>query len=109
MTFHVGQKVVCVNDDLHAFVRNGFKYNNIPSGMKVGQVYTVRGIVDGQRLHPAWQKDGVYLVEIVRSRFDADPCEPPFAAARFRPVQDQGMSILRAILANPKRELEVAE
>lgn len=85
--FHVGQKVVCVNDDPG--------YSSVPGnlldGLKANTIYTVRGevhLTNGDRC--------IYLNEIVR------PLEPaprygvrelPYLAARFRPIVDKKTDI----------------
>ncbi len=99
MTFHVGQKVVCVDASI-----------STPGEVKTleeGNIYTVAEccVVEFARVG---FECGVLLFEVQRS-LPGLPVHFFYSAARFRPVQEKGMSILRAIAANPKRELEVVE
>jgi len=81
--FHVGQKVVCVNDQnwrIPGTGRHPIK----------GSIYTIAAV----------DKDGVALEEIGPRGCWAVPC--PYLASRFRPVveksTDTGMAVLKEIL-----------
>lgn len=88
--FHVGQQVVCVDD------------STMPEqyvGIKVGEIYTLSWVgihsnyISGEYL-------GVRLVGVDRGvcpQFgDKDP---PFRATRFRPLKNDPLGSLRALLA----------
>ena len=96
--FHVGQKVVCINDR--------FKNVSIDQGIRKGQVYTIRWTghyrhyVDGDFY-------GIKLVELYRGKDDgpegygAD--DMPFRASRFRPlVSDRIRKMLGLKAPQPK-------
>ena len=106
--FHVGQKVVCVNDDENGFLTSGVTYRDGLDGLKVGEMYTIREIVNRDGEYPGWAIYSVRLTEIKRSSVNPHGVEAPFAAAPFRPLHERGMSILHAIAANPHKELEPA-
>lgn len=108
MAFHVGQKVVCVNAVVGAFdspeFLQAFKNSGDLDGLVEGQVYTIREVIPSDKYYDG---QSVRLAEIYRGPSLAmDGAETPFAAARFRPLQEQGMSILRAILADPKVKIK---
>lgn len=79
MTFRVGQKIVCINDDGFNDHRWCFNYP------VKGEVYTVRELVTGPRGVPS-----IRLIEIKnRVGFSDDGSmrgEPCFTMRRFRPV-----------------------
>ncbi len=101
MTFYVGQKVVCVNDA--PVICSGVAF----SLLQRDKIYTVTFVrsmppeINIKRFGDAM----VGLAEVARPYHS----DWGFGIGRFRPVQEKGMSILRAIAANPKRELEVVE
>lgn len=77
MTFHVGQKVVCVDDTMPP-EGNGIGTLN---GLKKGSVYTVRRVgVDA-----LYQAPGVWLEEIIRPDW-LHYGETAYNIIRFRPV-----------------------
>jgi len=96
--FHVGQKVVCINDR--------FKNVSIDQGIRKGQVYTVRWA--GQYRHYVdGDFYGIKLMELYRGKDDgpegygAD--DMPFRATRFRPlVSDRIRSMLGLKAPQPK-------
>lgn len=97
MTFHVGQKVVCV-DDLPSI---NARITRAPSLTK-GQVFTIRDmeIWKGVLL--------VRLVEIVAAPFDFIDrgwLEPSWRASRFRPIVERktDISIFTSML-NPSKQ-----
>ena len=92
-TFHVGQKVVCINDR--------FKNVSIDQGIRKGQVYTVRWAghyrhyVDGDFY-------GIKLMELYRG-MDYGAVDMPFRASRFRPlVSDRIRTLLGMKAPKPK-------
>lgn len=90
MAFHVGQKVVCVKDggwSPHYF------FGDLPAPEK-GEVVTISGLYS----EPA----GDWFLMLKEYRPDTQS----FWAIHFRPLQEQGMSILRAILADPKVKIK---
>lgn len=82
--FHVGQKVVCVNDTGGCFRLPGIDYWDGLDGLKKGEVYTVRAV--GPSPDPFDHRVVVCLDEIVR--FHKGGKEYGFHPARFRPVKD---------------------
>lgn len=101
--FHIGQKVVCVNDRNSKF-RNGF-WDGL---LKKGNIYTIRWTGEFP-----WEPDrkcglGVRLIEIHRGlEFINAWDDYPFGAYRFRPIQERktDISIFTALLnpANHKK------
>lgn len=113
MAFHVGQKVVCVDDTELTFPFNCIYGETKPVRW---HTYTIRGF------DSAMPNLGVYLNEIVNSPGAyADPVSPLrivvveqcFDAARFSPLQEKstetGMGILRRVAqdATEKRYVTV--
>lgn len=102
MSFHVGQRVVCVDDASRPGLlwSIGKAWGDL-DGLRKGTIYTVRGI----ELAPI----GVLtlkLREIVRkSPPGTGNLDAGFAAFRFRPVVETDISIFTAMLNPvPKRE-----
>lgn len=102
--FHVGQKVVCVDDK--------FKNVSIDQGIREGQIYTLKWVgmyqhyVDGEF-------SGVKLAEVDRGNDDGPEgygaADMPFAARRFRPLVSDPLSIFRAIAADPSFQVTAPE
>lgn len=93
-TFHIGQRVVCVDDQ--------FKNVSIDQGIRAGQEYTIRWA--GQYRHYIdGDYYGVKLMKIDRGNDDGPEgygaADMPFYARRFRPLVEP----------KTKKELEVAE
>lgn len=84
--FKVGQKVVCVDD--------GPSLIGLPCSAVKGEVYTV----SGNGIGPYSKLPTVTLVEVAPNPLS----NGTFRASRFRPVQETGMEMLRAILIHPK-------
>jgi hypothetical protein len=115
MTFRVGQKVVCVDarctdEYTSPFLVGRFsnaKFIGDMDGLERGVIYTVRA-VGSYPTAPGMLS--LWLVEIVRPVISLDEApygEPPFAAARFRPVVERktDISIFTAMLDRaPSRE-----
>lgn len=95
MTFRVGQEVVCVNDTLGAFSVPGYSYSGELHGLRKGQIYTIRAIVVD--IAPPWPGVGLYLNEIDRGIMPHRGFEPPYVAARFRPIVKTDISLLEEI------------
>ena len=93
MTFHVGQKVVCVDDSLDKWG----EYH-----VKRGAIYTVSEVdwLDIALVSPKRFGSGLALklVEVKLARLDW------LAAARFRPLTDQKKSVSFTIGADPDSE-----
>lgn len=91
MTFHVGQRVVCVNDrtDPGCEWWPGEK-------LTVGMVYTVSDTGLSERSRPS-----IKLFELRRT----SPWHEWYHTERFRPVHDTDISIFTAML-NPVRARE---
>lgn len=102
--FHIGQHVVCVNDEERAFVIPGHSYIGDLNGLKRGNVYTIRGIAPAPR-HYAGCVLMVSLEEIHRGSM-AGGGEAGFALERFRPLDEAKLAIFRALLVTPPRETE---
>lgn len=104
MVFSVGQKVVCVNDEIDAFPckSSPLCYVMGLNGLTEGNVYTVRGVflVDDD---PLYNYGGVYLEEITRP-INAKGVEAPYHQKRFVPLQETGMKILESILEDCSTE-----
>ena len=93
MTFHVGQKVVCVDVSF-----DGVDPRNLPGGQYTpnwpikGEVYTVREVF----------RKSIRLVEVInpKSRFAEQFGEPAFLQRRFRPIVSRKTDIfaLKALL-----------
>lgn len=66
MSFHVGQKVCCVDVEGNPF-------------LALNAIYTIRGIWDHP--FPKSGKQGVWLAEVMQGNRD-----DPFYASRFRPI-----------------------
>lgn len=105
MSFHIGQKVVCVDDGPPEF-------NLRKEGLRRGAIYTVREV--GLR---SWF-DGapaVRLMEIIRgpkaSETGDEDSDTPFWAHRFRPLIEHktDISVFKKILADASKEKEAAE
>jgi hypothetical protein len=86
--FHVGQKVVCVDVRI---------VDGHLRPLAKGCVYTIRQLAT-RKGHPA-----VFLAEIDRT--DDEGPDDPFYAWRFRPVINTDISIFKAMLVNPPKEL----
>lgn len=99
MSFHVGQKVVCIND-------RGIENDLFERGPTKGEVYTIRNIRTDKRGNV-----GFRLVEIVnqpnprREPDETGDREAGFYARRFRPVKTTSIEIFKAMLVNPPREV----
>lgn len=102
--FHIGQKVVCVDDsyppeDMDFFCVDGVerRLTGDLDGLSRGRIYTIRSLgvsfVTGEPV--------LRLEEILREIGPSDPNEPGFHASRFRPLierkTDTGFSILEEI------------
>jgi hypothetical protein len=98
--FHVGQKVVCIDDT--------FKHVSIDQLIRKGQIYTIRWIgpykhyVDGEFI-------GIKVEEIYRGNDDGPEgygaADMPYRATRFRPLVKDKLGALRNLLA-PKKDGE---
>lgn len=86
--FHIGQKVVCVNDRLNAF---GNPKNNPMfdlEGLTKGSIYTIRWC----GYDPGWDIAIVRIEEILRLK--GTPWEDfPYGAPRFAPLKKKQTSI----------------
>ena len=90
MTFHVGQKVVCIDDTgwVNPGNEEGRKY-----GPHKGEIYTVSGFFH----------DLLTLVEC--DKFES-VLPLAYRPSRFRPVEYKAMEIFRRIAANPNIEIK---
>jgi len=100
----VGQRVVCINDDIpdtHKF----YKGEALP---KRGTIYTIREIVPPTERYP---EIGLYLAEIVnppRKLRSGRYVELVFRSYRFRPVRSANIDVFLKML-EPTRVREVAD
>ncbi len=86
MMFHVGQKVVCVDDRLCVVTGD-------PTGLRKGAVYTVRGLTsDGE---------GLFVEELYREWVPG--IEFSLWYWRFRPVRETSIEVFQSLL-NPSPE-----
>lgn len=104
MTFHVGQKVVCVDDHF----KRPFSYENRP---KAKRIYTVRAIYQECFCPNDWAP-ALLLEEITnkpRMWLTLGFHEAGFAAGRFRPVQERktDISIFIQMLSGNKSSASV--
>ena len=88
--FHVGQKVVCIDDD-------GLHLRPDEDGPCKGQVYTIRGFNE--------QVGGLLLIEVINfpQLYREGYGELSFRPSRFRPVVERktDISLFKAILDKP--------
>lgn len=96
MTFHVGQRVVCVE---------AHWWPNCAQPPVKGRVYTVRNIP----LDPPTNTLGLRFEELFNPHVDALGGEWGFKAHYFRPLDERRLDVFRAMLApKPKQPVEVA-
>jgi hypothetical protein len=96
MTFHVGQKVVCVKIGKWVSLDAGPRPSHLP---RKGQIFTIAKIVDARPL------TFLRLDEISK---DADGNFHVFEDVHFRPVKTNDISVFRAMLVpSPKQRAEV--
>lgn len=97
MSFHVGQRVVCVDDSRYAR-GHGFEVTPVK-----GSTYTIRDFAERE------DGLGVRLIEIVNPegnyRWRPGLTECTFHIRRFRPVRDTDISIFTNMLV-PTKERE---
>jgi hypothetical protein len=86
--FHIGQKVVCVNDDpaFHNPAPGKLTYRDMR--IHKGQIYTIKGFTDRGG-------DNIYI------SLDEEPIHVWYHR-RFRPLKSQDLGILNQILARPE-------
>jgi hypothetical protein len=97
MTFHVGQKIVCVTDNWQHSMRH-----LVPNIPRKGGIYHVRGHDPTVVAPDCVGHEYIWLCEIANPRVGLT--EPSFLAAHFRPVIERStdISIFTAML-NPRR------
>ena len=96
MTFRVGQKVVCVDDD----------WSRHPEWGRLQQRPVLNGIYTVRSVSPHWHEGGgtgLLLVEVRNPEIDwsdGDTCECRFPSRRFRPIVERKTDIseLKALL-----------
>jgi hypothetical protein len=105
--FHVGQKVVCVDDRCHGrYLPPGF--SSVPNlhGLTAGRVYTVRrvGYIAGSDVFSIWLQEIIRPTKLI---FGITHDELPFAAARFRPLVERktDISIFTAMLNSSRKKV----
>ena len=105
--FHVGQLVVCAEDDPVGICEVGSsKLFEAEYLLKKGEIYTIRKLVSKYPfLEPGASSPhkelAVWLEEVVRS--DTLGSDLPFGARRFRPVKNAKIEIFTQML-NPVKE-----
>jgi hypothetical protein len=92
MTFHVGQQVVCVNDNFSPRVAWRRTVRTFP---RLHAVYTIRGICHSGGLV------GLYFCEIENppALFGDGLAEAAFNSRNFRPVRKTSIDIFEKLLA----------
>ena len=96
MNFHVGQKVICVND-----IFTITSHNIVPNRPVKGCVYTIRGF----DIYPPLVGTAIWLEEIINPEVDFEEDgvegtqEPSFWAWRFRPIRTTSIDVFTAMLA----------
>ncbi len=92
MSFHVGQQVVCVNDQFSP--RPSWR-RTVRSFPKLHAIYTIREICEGGGLV------GFTFYEIVnpRAHFACGYSEPAFNSKNFRPVRKTDIDVFKRLLA----------
>lgn len=95
MTFHVGQKLCCVDDSAWKC-----SLRNLPNRPVKGRVYTVRGFFGA---------DSIYLEEILNPSDakwgNGDVGEGSFWTRRFRPIVERKTSIeIFTTMLNPSKQ-----
>jgi hypothetical protein len=103
--FHVGQFVVCVDDRVEPYEVPGVVYlDDFEDGWpRRGVVYTVRDA--GKSVYD--DTPCIWLAEIVRPARTIGR-EEGFAAARFRPLKDEALSVFRQALEPSPKQTETA-
>ena len=102
--FHVGQRVVCI-DDIGCAPGSEFPYIPIK-----GSIYTVRGFVSP---HVGYERTpGMLLEEVVNApwEYNEGVVEPSFHPYHFRPVVQRktDISVFKRMLDNVRTEDETA-
>jgi hypothetical protein len=93
--FHVGQLVVCVDDDNWLLP--------IPHRPEAKRIYTIRAIVEG--IHPIdGRGPGLLLDEIINPTVKGTGVEYNFDPRRFRPLRKTSISIFTAMLSPTKAD-----
>lgn len=101
MSFHVGQRVVCVDDSMGIFPGCSLDL----AGLCRGQIYTVRGLDTIKFPHFCAGWAVVLLEEIVRQPDPNGIGEVGFSRHRFRPVKTTSIEIFRQMFVTPPREV----
>jgi len=95
--FHVGQLVVCVDDDPWKYYVPGHSYGGGMDGLVKGNIYTIRWC--GMFNHTDGSNTmAVRLYEIVRPSYGITPDDCPYVATRFRPVVETRLDVFREML-----------
>ena len=93
--FYVGQKVVCINDDVNSFSGDQKPGANIIKnmhGLKKGEIYTIRwvGYYENANFN---QYLGIKVKEIIRKNEGTLSDDNPYNANRFKPLEGQKDSL----------------
>lgn len=91
--WHIGQRVVCVDDSKSTHATKVFK----------GNIYTIREFV----IRPISKKYGIRLQEISNDKVHVlgfGFVEPAYCENRFRPLDEKRIDIFRAMLKNKEKE-----
>lgn len=87
MSFHIGQKVVCVDDAIHREWPSNWLCPGDVSGLTRNMIYTVRWVGVYRKPNGALI-DGLRVAEIMRGGPDT-----PYSTCRFRPLEEKPDSI----------------
>jgi len=97
--FHVGQIVVCVDDQWHS---------NYSCPLRKGTVYTVARVSEGDYLDfskVVGRGSLLLLVEVQNTSSIGElGIDDGFRAGRFRPVNPKRIEVFTSLLVNPPRE-----
>lgn len=99
MTLRVGQKVVCVDDEIRFVDKHPYR-RLLPLPIKKGEVYTISGMALSPLGHV-----GVYLAE-VRSNYPPfeNGMERTFISDRFRPIVERKTEVSFTTGADPSTD-----
>lgn len=101
MTWHVGQRVVCVN------VTDSFMPENLRgniNGLEKGRVYTIRKI--GTENHFGFKLNALWLEEIVRTCPVKGISDMGSHEKRFRPIDESKIDCLREHLTKVPKSVK---
>ena len=85
----VGQKVICINDEAPAILRQYYT-----AWVRKGTVYVIRGVFLGVDIQAGPGEVGVYLLGLHNPKSAAPPFpERGFNSNRFRPLEEKSVPL----------------